>query len=139
MKKLILIVGAGSAALAAMVRRTAETVGEIRDLASGGPSIEVCPSCERAYNPQPFGGCGHCLRDRAPPMPPVTHAGGSSQALAARIRSILGPRNDDSRTVVDLIDELCEELDRHREPSVTCPACQLFNGAAAESAGEVLK
>lgn len=134
MKKLILIVGAGSAALVAMVRRTAETVGEIRDMASGGSSIEVCPSCERVYAPQPFGRCEHCQRETAPPMPPVAHAGGSSQALAARIRSILGPRNDDSRTVVDLIDELCEELDR-REPSIIC-GCGAFNGRARTSCYE---
>lgn len=107
MKRLIRVVGAGSAALAAAARMAARTVGEVRDLASGGSSIEVCPSCERAYNPQ---------------------------ALANRIRSILGPRNDDSRTVADLIDELCEELDR-REPSVIC-GCGAFNGRARTSCYE---
>lgn len=136
MKKLIVITGAATAGLAAMLRRTAETVAEIRDLASGGPSIEVCPSCARVYSPQPFGSCCHCQRDETPPRPQVAHIGGSSQALAARIRSVLGPRNDDSRTVVDLIDELCHDLDVNRAPSKICPACCLFNGAEAETCRE---
>lgn len=34
------------------------------------------------------------------------------EQYAKRIRQILGPRNDDSKAVFDLIDELCEENDR---------------------------
>lgn len=134
MKRVYAAFKAFNAAAIALSHRAAEQYREIRDLASGGPSIEVCPDCMRAYNPKPFGRCEHCQRETAPPMPPVAHAGGSSQALANRIRSILGPRNDDSRTVVDLIDELCEELDR-REPSVIC-GCGAFNGRARTSCYE---
>lgn len=99
MKKLILIVGAGSAALAAMARRTAETVGEIRDLASGGPSIEVCPDCMRVYNPQPFGRCEHCQRDKAVEPEPAAHIELLACMLAASVATrepdlVIGPKDN---------------------------------------------
>ena len=85
MKRVILIVSAGSAMLAALGRRAAEQYREIRDAAEVGPDTLRLLEAE---DPR------------------------SSEALAWRIRQILGPRNDDARAVIDLVDELCEELDR---------------------------
>jgi hypothetical protein len=71
--------------LAALGRKAAETVADIRDAAGVGPDTLRLLDAESPRN---------------------------NEALAWRIRQILGPRNDDTRAVTDLIDELCEELDR---------------------------
>lgn len=101
------IVIAGSAMLSAVgqiIARARDHAAEIRDLAVGSP-MEVCDDCLRVHSLRVDPSCPHCLRDQTSP----------DERLAMRIRSILGPRNDDSRAVPDLIDELCEELDA-REP-----------------------
>ncbi|WP_292411298.1 hypothetical protein [Methylophaga sp.] len=101
MKRAILLVSAGSAMLAALGRRAAETVGEIRDAAEVGPDTLRLLEAEGPRN---------------------------NESLAWRIRSVLGPRNDDTRAVIDLIDELCEELDADKTTDV------LFDGFAVYDA-----
>jgi ribosomal protein L40E len=135
MKRVIMVIGAGSAAITALGRKMAETVGEIRDLAEIGPrsidSLQHDASVEEMQLMQ-----YEAQRDEPESCPACERSIQFAVAQSDRIRDILGDRNDNSRTVVDLIDELCEELDRGRQPSKICPRCYIFNGAKAESCRE---
>lgn len=126
MKRVIMVIGAGSAAITALGRKMAETVGEIRDLAEIGPrsidSLQHDASVEEMQLMQ-----YEAQRDEPESCPACERSIQFAVAQSDRIRDILGDRNDNSRTVVDLIDELCEELDR-RDPSVTCGWCGAENG-----------
>lgn len=84
MRKLARAGQAATSALFSFTKRVAEQYREIRDAAEVGPDTLRLLEAERP---------------------------GNNEALAWRIRQILGPRNDDTRAVTDLIDDLCEELD----------------------------
>lgn len=86
MRRVLKATSAASAALQAFAYRAREEVAEIRDAAEVGPDTLRLLEAESLRN---------------------------NEALAWRIRQILGPRNDDTRAVID---DLCEELDRQPGP-----------------------
>lgn len=110
MRRVALMVSAGSAAVSALAKKAVDTAGEIRDMAEVGPW-----SIDRILEPSEI---QSMQREAQGPVPTC------NESLALRIRSILGPRNDDSRAVTDLVDDLCEEVSGQMPSCDTC-GCEL--------------
>jgi hypothetical protein len=100
MKRAIVIVKAGSAMLAAFALTVARNTLANRR--------EISPEEERLLQ-------DHAQAWEADPCPQCERSVQFAVAQSDRIRSILGDRNDDARTVADLVDELVDRLDHAEE------------------------
>jgi len=100
MKRAIVIVRAGSAMLAAFALTVARNTLANRR--------EISPEEERLLQ-------GHAQAWEADPCPQCERSIKFAVAQSDTIRSILGDRNDDARTVADLVDELVDRLDHAEE------------------------